>query len=363
MLRRSVTSFGIAIVVSACAAGAGQAQTAAPKKAAAGAASPAARASKNWVPPRMPWGDPDISGNLNNINESNTPFERPEEFAGKRIEDITPQQMAEIADQRQKNTVENAPYITGSRQDGIAIAVPIHWLESLDSQNSRPWFVVDPPDGKVPPLTAEATDRNAAAARARQGRSVADSFTDRSLGDRCISRRGVPAQAMTPSSYGNSYQILQTKDYVAIRYEMDGTRIIPLEGRGAARPHVGQNVRSYFGDAIGHWEGNTLVVDTTNFGLLQNYRGAREGLHLVERFTRTGPKSVDWKVTVDDPHTWTRPWTFGIPLVEDDGQPIFEYACHEGNYGIRNILAGAREDQKKGIEPSNGPALPPGQEE
>ncbi len=367
MFNRFVISLGSALTIAAFAMApvqaAGQAQAGSPKKPAAVGGAPAAKTAKTWVPPKTPWGDPDISGNLNNINESNTPFERPEEFAGKRIEDITPEQMAKLANERQKNTVENAPYITGSRTDGIAIGVPIHWLESLDSQNSRPWFVVDPPDGKVPPLTPEANERNAAAARARQGRSVADSFTDRSLGDRCISRRGTPAQAMTPSSYGNSYQILQTKDYVAIRYEMDGTRIIPLEGRGAARPHVGQGVRSYFGDAIGRWEGNTLVVDTTNFGLLQAYRGSREGLHLVERFTRTGPKSVDWRVTVDDSHTWARPWTFAIPLVEDDGQPIFEYACHEGNYGIRNILAGAREDQKKGIEPSNGPALPPGQEE
>ena len=253
--------------------------------------------------------------------------------------------------------------ITGSRNDGIAIGVPIHWLETLDSVNQRPWFVTDPPDGKIPPLTQEAIDRNAALAKARQGRSVADSYTDRSLGDRCVSRQGPPAASMTPGVYGNSYQIVQTKDYIAIRYEMEGSRVIPIEGRGGARPHVSQKIRSYFGDAVARWDGNTLVVDTTNFGNFINYRGSKEGLHLIERFTRIGPKTIDWVVTVEDPHTWARPWSFSIPLTEDDGQPIFEYACHEGNYGIRNILAGAREDQKKGIEPSNGPALPPEQQE
>ncbi len=308
----------------------------------------------------MTWGDPNISGNLTNGSEANTPFERPTEFAGKRLEDVTPEQLNEAVRQRKQAAVEDAPFVFGSRPEGIAIGVPIHWLENLDADNSRPWFVIDPPDGKIPPLTDEAVARGVTATRARTGRSVADSYTDRSLGDRCISRRGVPAQAMTPGLYGNSYQILQTRDYIAIRYEMDGVRMIPLEGRGAARPHVNPRVRSYFGDAIGRWEGNTLVVDTTNFLASVNYRGSRDGLHLVERFTRTAPKRIEWTVTVDDPHTWTRPWTFSIPLTEDDDQPIFEYGCHEGNYAMRNVLAGARKDQQKGIEPSNGPALPPG---
>ncbi len=362
MSRRFFSSLSAAVIVVALALAVPASAVAQTAKKPAATGGGAAKTSK-WVAPRTPWGDPDISGNLTNVNEANTPFERPDEFAGKRIEDVTKDQMAALNKARQQNAVETAPFITGSRADGIAIGVPIHWLDPLEAENSRPWFVTDPPDGKIPPLTQEAIDRNAAQARARQGRSVADSYTDRSLGDRCVARRGVPVNAMQPGIYGNSYHIVQTKDYIAIRYEMDGSRVIPIEGRSGSRAHVSTKLRSYFGDAIARWEGETLVVDTTNFGEFVNYRGSREGLHTIEKFRRTGPKTVEWTVTVEDSHTWARPWTFTVPLTEDDGQPIFEYACHEGNYGIRNILAGAREDQKRGIEPSNGPALPPGQEE
>ena len=325
-----------------------------------------APASKRFVPKRLPWGDPDISGNFTTKDEANTPLERPDELAGKRIEDITPDQLKAIAEARRREAVENAPFATGSRAEGIAIAVPIHWFDSLDSENSRPWFLVDPPDGKAPPPTAEALQRAAAAAAARQGRSVADSYTDRGLNDRCIvSFAGGPAPAeMIPKAYGNSYRILQTKDYVVIQYEMvHDTRIVPIEGRGAARPHAAPALRRYWGDAVGRWEGDTFVVDTTNFRNAQlQFRGVAgvpgEGLHTIERFTRTAANKVEFNVTVEDPHTWGRPWTYAIPLTEDDGQGILEYACHEGNYGMRNILAGAREDQRKGIEPSNGPARP-----
>jgi len=330
------------------------------------AAKPAA--TKKFAPKRLPWGDPDISGNFTTKDEANTPLERPDELAGKRLEDITPAELKEIGEARRRQAVEEAPFATGSRAEGIAIAVPIHWFDSLDSENSRPWFMVDPPDGKAPPPTAEALQRAAAAAAARQGRSVADSYTDRGLNDRCIvSFAGGPAPAeMLPKVYGNSYRILQTRDYVVIQYEMvHDTRIIPIEGRGAARPHRGSQLRSYWGDAIGRWEGDTFVVDTTNFKGGLQFRGIGtggvagvpgEGLHTIERFTRTASNKVEFTATVEDSHTWARPWTFAIPLTEDDTQGILEYACHEGNYGMRNILAGAREDQRKGIEPSNGPA-------
>ena len=363
MLRREFTPLGLAFIVSAFAfaSTAGQAQTTAPKRPATGAGTPAARSSKGWVPPRTPWGDPNLQGNFTTKEELNTPFERPEEFAGRRIEDVTPQEMAALNEQRRQTAVENAPFITGSRTAGIAIGVPIHWLDTLDTVNSRPWFVIDPPDGRIPPLTVQAQQRAAAAAAARQGRTVGDSFIDRSLADRCISR-GVPQ--MTQANYGASYQILQSKDYVSIRYEMiHEARLIPIDGRAAARPHVSQTIRSYFGDAVARWDGNTLVVDTTNFSDKQNYRGAGENLHMIERFIRTAPNKVEYTVTLEDSTTWPRPWTYSVPLTEDDGQPIFEYACHEGNYGIRNILAGGREDQKRGIVPSNGPALPPELEE
>jgi len=332
------------------------AQTPAPKASVKGGGAGASRVQKSGALKRTPWGDPDLGGNYTTKDEMNTPMERPDEFAGRRIEDVTPQELATIVAGRQKNAVETAPFITGSRADGIAIGVPIHWLDHLEAPNTRPWLVTDPPDGKIPPQTAEAQDRQAAAAKARAGRSVADSFFDRSNGDRCIAF--TPA-SMTPGIYGASYQILQTKEYVAIRYEMiHEARVIPIEGRGNARPHSGAKITSYVGDATARWEGDTLVVDTTNFNDKINFRGARENLHLIERFRRAGPNKLELTVTVEDPHTWARPWTYSLPLTEDDGQPIFEYACHEGNYGLRNILAGARADQKKGIEPSNGPARP-----
>jgi hypothetical protein len=349
-------------LVSLPALAAGQTQTAG-QKPAAKAAAPASSAKK-YIPRRLPWGDPDLQGNFTDKDEANTPFERPEEFAGKQIGDISQQELQKLVEQRQKNAVETAPFITGSRADGIAIGVPIHWLDHLDANNSRPWFVTDPPDGKVPPLTPEANQRAAAQQRARQGRTVADSYTDRSGWDRCISR-AVPVAEMQPKIYGNSFQIVQTKDYVAIRYEMvHETRIIPIEGRGAARAHLPATFNSYWGDAIAHFEnGTTLVIDTVDFNGKLAFRGSNEGLHTVERFTRTAPNKVEFMATVDDPHTWTRAWSFSIPLTEDDGQPIFEYACHEGNYGLRNILRGAREGEKRGIVPSNGPALPPGKEQ
>jgi hypothetical protein len=330
------------------------AKTARPNGGGASAAKPAKSPAKSFAAKRLPWGDPDISGNFSSKDEANTPFERPEEFAGKRIEDVTPQELAVAIKERQRRALADAPYPGGgSRARGVAIAVPIHWFDSLDSVNHRPWFVVDPPDGKIPPITEAAKKRLADAAEARRGRGTADSYTDRSLGDRCISRRGTPANLMMPGLYGNSFQILQTKDHVAIRYEMDPTRIIPIEGRGAGRAHVGSRLRTYSGDSIAHWEGDTLVVDTINFLPNQNYRGANVNLHLIERFQRIAPQLVNFTVTVEDPTTWTRPWSFSFPLTEDDGEVIFEYACHEGNYGLRNILSAGRSDDKKGIKSSN----------
>src|SRR6266446_1628182 len=360
MLTRCCNGLGVALTTLAIAvpATAGQTQPSSSKAAPAAKTSSAkgsgAAAARKFVPKRLPWGDPDISGNFTTKDEANTPFERPKEFAGKRIEDVTPEELAVAIKDRQRQALADAPYPGGgSRARGVAIAVPIHWFDSLDSVNHRPWFVIDPPDGKIPPITEAARKRAADAAEARRGRGTADSYTDRSLGDRCISRRGTPANLMMPGLYGNSFQILQTKDYVAIRYEMDPTRIIPIEGRGAARAHVSSLLRTYSGDSIAHWEGDTLVVDTINFLPNQLYRGSSVNLHLIERFERIAPNLVNFTVTVDDPTTWTRPWSFSFPLTEDDREQIFEYACHEGNYGLRNILSAGRSDDRKGIKSSN----------
>ena len=296
---------------------------------------------KNYVPPRTSWGDPDLEGWFSNLSEDGTPLERPDRFAGRRLEDIKGDELAAIKRETQQRTIAN---FSGP------LHAPEHWWQ--DDLNlvkgSQAWFIIDPPDGKIPPLTTEAKQRAAARAEAKRqsGRGPADSWEDRSLYDRCITR-GLPG-SMMPAIYGNSYQILQAPGYVAIRYEMvHETRVIPLDNR----PHVGSQIRSYMGDARGRWEGDTLVVETTNFRDEAAYRGANAAtLRVIERFTRVAPDKVRWAVTVDDPETWTRPWTFGMPLTMDDSQPVLEYGCHEGNLGLRNILKAARAEEKKAAE-------------
>jgi hypothetical protein len=292
-----------------------------------------------YAAPRTPWGDPDIAGVFTNSDESGIPFERPVEFEGRRVQDITPAELAKLVQTRQEQTIERTPGLS----EFPGATSPMHWFENYYAANSRPWLVIDPPDGKVPPQTAEATTRAANRQAARKGRGPADSWEDRSLYDRCITR-GIPG-SMMPAIYGNSYRIHQGPGVVTITYEMvHDTRVIPLDNR----PHVAQSIRQYVGDARGHWEGNTLVVETTNFTDKTPYRGSSDQLKMTERFTLLGPDTVEWAVTFDDPHTWARPWTFAMNLTKaDESQQPFEYACHEGNYGMRNMLSAARAEEKK----------------
>jgi len=291
-----------------------------------------------WTARRTAWGDPDLQGNFTNKSEQSTPFERPAEFEGRRIEDFEAAELAEIARARQERVIFNA------RPPGDSgVHSPVHWSDRFEvDKASRPWLVVDPPDGRIPDVTPEGQRRLAAQAAARRARSEADSFSDRSLYDRCITR-GLPG-SMMPAIYGNSFQIVQSPGYVAIRYEMvHETRIIPLD----ARPRLGESIRQYMGDGRGRWDGDTLVVETRNFREGSTYRGAdARSLRLVERFTRVAPDTVMWAVTVDDGSTWARPWTFALPLTESDAEPVFEYACHEGNYAMSNILSGARAEEQ-----------------
>jgi hypothetical protein len=297
-------------------------------------------AVKTWNPPKTAWGDPDLQGIYTNKDESGIPFERPDELSGKRIDDVGDQELAEIVKERQQQTVARAAGIGGADTG----AGPVHWYENYGAKNSHPWLVVDPADGKIPPLTPEAQQRLAAIPPARSSFTNGpwDSTEDFSLYDRCITR-GLPG-SMMPAIYGNSYQIVQAPGYVAIRYEMiHEARVIPLDGRS----HLGQTIRPFMGDARGHWEGKTLVVETTNFNRRSTYRnGNSETFRMIERFTPIAADKVAWSVTVDDPKTWTRPWTFAMNLTKDDTQPPFEYACHEGNYGMPNILRGARAQGK-----------------
>jgi len=300
---------------------------------------PQQTAPKDWKPSRTSWGEPDISGIYSNSDENGIPFERPEEFAGRKLEDVTPAELAKIRETRREQTIERAVELSEMPNPQL------FWWETLNAKNSRPWLVQDPPDGKIPPMTAEGQRRQAARAEARRlsGRGPADSYEDRSLYDQCISR-GLPG-SMMPAIYGSSYQIHQGPGVVAIRYEMiHETRIIPI---GPA-PHVNSHIREYMGDARGHWDGTTLVVETTNFKEQSAYRGAdAASLRLIERFTPISPTALQWAVTVDDPHTWARPWTFAMTLThKDQSQQPFEYGCHEGNYGLRNILSAARADDR-----------------
>jgi hypothetical protein len=297
---------------------------------------------KGWTPPRTPWGDPEIAGVFTNSDESGIPFERPAEFEGRTVDSVSPAELADMVRQRQKQAVERAPTLS----EFPGATSPMHWFENYNAANSRAWLVSDPPDGKVPPTTAEGQARAAARALARSAHGPADSWEERSNYDRCITR-GIPG-SMMPAIYGNSYQIHQGPGYVAIRYEMvNETRIIPLDGR----PHLSEKVRKYLGDARGRWDGNTLVVETTNFTDRTPYRGSSEYLKMTERFKPVGPDTVEWSVTFDDPHTWARPWTFAMNLTKvDDSQRPFEYACHEGNYGLRNILTAARAEEQAAKE-------------
>jgi hypothetical protein len=293
--------------------------------------------AKAYTAPRTPWGDPDISGIYTNKDENGIPFEKPSQFEGKKIEDVDDSEFAEAVRARNASAPTRAIGIGGADTG----AGPIHWYEHYDAKNSRPWLVIDPADGKIPPTTPEAQKRAADRLAARATHGPADSYEDRSLYDQCITR-GLPG-SMMPAIYGNSYQIHQGPGYVAIRYEMiHETRIIPLD----SRPHVDSRIRTYMGDARGHFDGSTLVVETTNFR--DPNRGASEKLRLTERFKPVAPNRVEWSVTYDDASTWARPWTFAMNLTKDPSQAPYEYACHEGNYGLHNILSAARSEEKAG---------------
>jgi hypothetical protein len=310
-----------------------------------------AQSRPGWTPPRTPWGHPDISGTYTNKDEANTPLERPVDLTGRKAEEFTAAELERLSKERQA-VAEKIAGVIGGAETG---AGPTHWYEHYKGSSTRAWFLTDPADGRLPAMTAQALKREAAAAAlndARNGEGRADSWLDRSLYDRCITR-GLPG-SMMPVIYGNSYQIVQTPDTVAIRYEMiHETRVIPLDPStsSGSRPRLDSKIRAYMGDARAHWDGNTLVVETTNFTnkthMGYNNRFNSEKYRLVERFTPSGPSSLQWQVTIEDPDTWQRPWTFTMPLTRDDTQQVFEYACHEGNLGLAGILSAARAEERK----------------
>lgn len=295
--------------------------------------------------PRTPWGDPDLQGTYTNSNESGIPMERPVEFAGKRLDEVRPADLARLMAQRAEQVRKTAAIIGGTTDNDTG-AGPPHWYENYNPANSRAWMISDPPDGRMPAQTEDAKRRAAAVRAARRGGDgyyvgPFDKPSDLSLYVRCITR-GLPG-SMMPAIYGNSYDITQAPGFVAIRYEMvHETRIIPLDGRAHAPPAL----KWQMGDARGRWEGDTLVVETTNLIEASAFGGASERLKITERFRPTSRNTIEWSATFDDPSTWVRPWTFGMRLTRDNSQQVFEYACHEGNEGLRGILSAARAAEK-----------------
>jgi hypothetical protein len=290
--------------------------------------------AQTWTPPRTPDGHPDLQGFY--TNASITPFERPKELGAKEF--YTEQ---EAADVRKRALVPaNLAERTGTEAHYQLTQFGLDRTQSQVAFSLRTSMIVGP-EGRVPPLTPEAQQRNAERAALAKGHEF-DGPENRTIQERCIiwANEGPP---MLPAGYNSYLQIVQTPAYAVILQEMiHDARIIPLDGR----PHAPANIRKWLGDSRGRWEGDTLVVDTTNFTDKTNFRGSRENLHVVERFTRVDENTIRYEFTVDDPTTWTKPWSAEMPLARDKG-PIFEYACHEANYGFANNLRGARAQEAK----------------
>jgi hypothetical protein len=306
-------------------------------------------AGRGWTPPRTADGHPDLQGFW--TNDTVTPLERPAEFGDKAI--LTPEEAAAYAKKRRDQFLaqpkDNIHYDDAVWQDE-------NYTKDVRLRTS---LVVDPRDGKLPPLTPEARQREAARAANRAGTGVSDSAQTRSLAERCISWGNVGPPMIPPTYYAN-FQILQSRDTVVIRHElMHDVRVIYLDGRS----HPSSAIEYLAGHSRGHWEGDTLVVDTTNFTDKTNFRGPpattrqeishTRTLHVVERFTRVDKNTIDYKFTVEDPATWIRPWS-GEMLIRSIEGPIYEYACHEGNYGLANILRAQRVQDAQAAAASKG---------
>ena len=302
-------------------------------------------AAKPWKSPRTPWGQPDLQGIWD--YRTITPLERPSALSDKPF--LADEEAAIF--EREENRRQNRDLIDPAKgglqyPPGGVIPYNEFWYDRGNSVvgSKRTSLIVDPRDGRLPPLTPagqKLADATAVADRETQlGHPHADSYEDRSLQERCIQSAGtVP---ILPGPYNNNIQIFQSAGYVAIVNEMiHEHRMVPLDGR----PHVGQNLKQWTGDARGRWEGETLVVETTNFSPKVNFQGAGPRLNVVERFTRVAADTLQYEFTIDDPTIWTKPWTAVIPMKQASEQ-IYEYACHEDNFAIRNVLSGARSDER-----------------
>jgi hypothetical protein len=297
-----------------------------------------------FTPPRTPDGVPDLQGVW--TNASAVPLERPKGLGAKEF------YTDEEAAQREKQSQDQAERAVGGRQTEPGTVADVHYdlgqyglarSQSKTAESKRTSLIVGP-EGQVPPLLPEAQKRQAERAAANRGHQW-DGPENRGLSERCIlwPNEGPP---MLPVGYNGNLQIVEGPGYVAIMQEMiHDVRIIPTDGR----PHAPQSIRQWMGDSRGHWEGNTLVVDTTNFTNKTAFRGSTDKLHVIERFTRANDDTILYQFTAEDPTTWAKPWSAEILITKSAG-PVYEYACQEGNYGMANILSGARATERKAAE-------------
>jgi hypothetical protein len=308
-----------------------------------------------WKVPRTEFGQPDLQGNWNNATL--TQMERAQQFGTRNV--LTAEEAAQIEGSAAKHVADNAkptdpklgiqdlPKDCGYGFTGTNCGYNNFWVDRGNSViringEPRASMITDPPNGRLPPMTAEARKRQAERMAARRGAGPLDGPEARGLGERCLMSFGSSAgPPMLPLMYNNTYSIVQTKDAVMIVVEMvHDARIIRLGGRPLPK-----SVPKWMGDSIGHWEGDTLVVETTNFYPLQSFRGASTDMKVTERFTRVAPDQILYKFTVEDPSTFTQSFSGELPMnVTHDLQ--YEYACHEGNYALPGILAGARAEER-----------------
>lgn len=287
---------------------------------------------------RSPDGKPDLQGLWSFATI--TPFERPADLAGKEF--FTEQEAAEYEKQvRLRNDKDRRD---GPAEADVSRAYNDFWWDSGTKvvKTRRTSLVIDPKDGRMPPMTAAARERQKERQDVNRGHEF-DGPENRPLPERCLILQGA-GPPITPTAYNNNIRIIQEPGFVAIQIEMGHeVRVIPLDGR----PHIPSNVRQWKGDSRGHWEGDTLVVETMNFTNKSPFRGSSENMKLTERFKRLDADTLIYQFTVEDPATWDRPWTVEVPITRTPG-PLFEYACHEGNYGMFGALSGARAEEKQG---------------
>jgi len=320
-----VVAAAVLVVLVAPSPATGQTQSSAAK---------APSAAKASTPPRTPDGKPDLQGIW--TDNTLTPLERPKGLGSKEF--YTDQELAEATRKaRQGNAGEEAE-LGAARQQAVRYDLELYGFDpsKLRFSSKRTSLIVGP-EGVVPPMLPAARERNAERAALNKGHEF-DSYTNRPLSERCILMNQVRIPMTPGANEGNLIQIVQGPGYVSVLHEIDhDTRVIPTDGRS----HVPENIRMLQGDSVGHWEGDTLVVDTTNFTNLTAYRGSSEKLHLIERFTRAADDRMIYQFTVEDPTTWAKPWTAEIAWTKTKG-PVYEWACHEGNTMISTILRGAR---------------------